>query len=253
MISGGAPLSPKIAWFFRDAGITILEGYGLTETSAANFVNRVGNNKIGTVGLPLPGIQVRIAEDGEILIKGRGVMREYWKNPEATKEVLEADGWFHTGDIGMVDADGFLKITDRKKDIIVTAGGKNVAPQNIENLMKTHPLISQVVIHGDKRKYLSALITLDADALKKLAGERGWGNGSYAELTQKPEVHKAIEDAVSGFNGQLASFESIKKFKILEHDFSVESGEMTPSLKIKRKVITERYKNIFNGFYEDAY
>ncbi len=251
MVSGGAPLSPKIAAFFRDAGVTVLEGYGLTETSAATTVNRPNNNRLGTVGLAMPGMHLRIAEDGEILIKGPAVMREYWKNPDATRESIDKDGWFHSGDIGIIDGGGFLKITDRKKDIIVTAGGKNVAPQNIENLLKTHPLISQAVIHGDKRKFLSALITIDPDALKRMAGEQSLGNGSYAELTQKPEVQKAVEAALGDFNRQLASFESIKKFKILEHDFTVESGELTPSLKVKRKVINERYKNIFDGFYEE--
>lgn len=252
MVSGGAPLSPKIAWFFRDAGVEVLEGFGLTETSAATTVNRYGSNRVGTVGLPLPGTEVRLADDGELLLKGRGVMREYWKNPEATQEVLK-DGWFHTGDIATVDADGFVRIVDRKKDIIVTAGGKNVAPQNLENLIKTHKLISQVVVHGDKRNFLSALVTLDPDALKLFAQEHGLGNGSYAELTQKPQVYKAVQSAMDGFNAQLAKYETIKKFKILEHDFSQESGELTPSLKIKRKVVNQRYKSIFDGFYEEAY
>ncbi len=251
LISGGAPLSTQIAFFFRDAGITILEGYGLTETSAATFVNRPGDNVIGTVGPPMPETEVRIAEDGEVLLKGGGVMREYWNLPDATAEVFK-DGWFCTGDIGMM-IDGKLKITDRKKDIIVTAGGKNVAPQNIENLIKTHRLISQVVVHGDKRKFLTALVTMDPDALKSFCAEKGLGNGSYAEMTQKPEVYQAVQEALDGFNKQLASYESIKKFKILEHDFSVESGEMTPSVKVKRKVVNERYKQIFDGFYDEKY
>ncbi|HEY6105505.1 MAG TPA: long-chain fatty acid--CoA ligase, partial [Anaeromyxobacteraceae bacterium] len=158
-VSGGAPLSPKIGWFFSLVGMVILEGYGLTETSAGTFVNRPGKNKIGTVGPPVPGTEVRIAEDGEILVKGPGVMKEYFNAPAATAEVFK-DGWFLTGDIGVIDGDGYLKITDRKKDIIVTAGGKNVAPQNLENDLKTNPLISQVMVHGDKRKFLSALVTL---------------------------------------------------------------------------------------------
>jgi long-chain acyl-CoA synthetase len=252
LISGGAPLSRKIAWFFRDAGVTVLEGYGLTETSAATCVNRPTSNRIGTVGPALPGTELRIAEDGEILVRGRGVMREYWGMPEATAEALK-DGWFHTGDVGVVDPDGALRITDRKKDIIVTAGGKNVAPQNIENLVKTHKLISQVVVHGDKRKFLTALITLDPEALSAFAEERGLGNGSYAELTQKPEVHAEIQQGVDTFNDDLAKFETIKKFKILEADFTQESGELTPSLKVKRKVINDRYKKVFDSFYEERY
>jgi len=252
LISGGAPLSPQIAYFFRDAGITVLEGYGLTETSAATFVNRPGRNRIGTVGPAFPGTEVKIAEDGEILIKGRGVMTGYWNNKEATLEVFK-DGWFCTGDIGTVNSDGTLKITDRKKDIIVTAGGKNIAPQNLENMLKTHRLISQVVVHGDKRKFLSAVITLDPDALKAYCDSNTLGNGSYAEMTQKPEVEKAIQQAVDEFNNGLAKYETIKKFKILEHDFTIESGELTPSVKVKRKVVNERYKEIFDGFYQEKY
>lgn len=253
MVSGGAPLSPKVNWFFRDAGLTILEGYGLTETSAGAFVNRDDANRIGTVGQVLPGTEGKIAADGEVLIRGPGIMRGYWQNPDATHEVIDSDGWFHTGDVGVIDGGGFLRITDRKKDLIVTAGGKNVAPQNIENLVKTHKLISQVVVHGDKRKYLTALVTLDADALSEFAQGQGLGNGSYAELTQRPEVFQAVEVAIDGFNGQLASYETIKKFKVLEHDFSQATGELTPTLKVKRKVVNERYRDVFNSFYEEAY
>ena len=249
LLSGGAPLSKKINWFFRDAGIDIYEGYGLTETSAATCVNRPGRNRIGTVGPAMPGTEIKIAEDGEILIKGPGLMAKYWKNPEATDDVLK-NGWFHTGDIGLVESDGSVRITDRKKDIIVTAGGKNVAPQNIENLIKTHKLISQIVVHGDQRKFLSAVVTLDPDALQDFANANGLGNGSYAALTQKPQVLSAIQDAVEGFNGQLASYETIKKFKILEQDFSQETGELTPTLKVKRKFVNERYGEIFSSFYE---
>jgi long-chain acyl-CoA synthetase len=252
LVSGGAPLAPKIAWFFRDAGLDILEGYGLTETSAATCLNRPGRNHIGTVGLPVPGTQVRIADDGELLVRGRGVTKGYWQNEEATAEVFK-DGWFSTGDVVRIESSGAVRIVDRKKDLIITAGGKNVAPQNIENLVKTHRLISQVVVHGDKRNYLTALITLDADALKAFAEERSLGGGSYAELTQRPEVLKEVDQAMRTFNRQLASYETIKKFKILEHDFTQDSGELTPSLKVKRKVINQRYKSTLDGFYEEAY
>jgi long-chain acyl-CoA synthetase len=249
LISGAAPLAPQIAYFFRDAGFTVLEGYGLTETSAATFTNRPGDNTIGTVGRPMVGTEVRIAEDGEILIKGRGIMREYWNSPAATKEVFR-DGWFCTGDIGTLTEDGKLKITDRKKDLIVTAGGKNIAPQNIENLIKTHPLVSQVVIYGDQRKFLTALITLDPEALQAFCAKHGLGNGSYADMTQRPEVYKAVQQALDAFNAQLASFETVKRFKILEHDFSVESGELTPTVKVKRKVVNKRYQELLDAFYD---
>jgi len=253
MISGGAPLSPKIAWFLRDAGLMVLEGYGLAESSAATTVNRPDRWRIGSVGLPLPGTHLRIAADGEVLLKGRGVMRQYWQNPEATREVLDGDGWLHTGDIGFIDGGGFLHITDRKKDIIVTAGGKNVAPQKLENLLQSHPLISHAVVHGDRRKFVSALLTLDTGGLRALAAEQGLGNGSYAELTQKHEVRRVVEGIVEGFNEQLASFEAVRRFKILEHDFSIDSGELAPSMKVKRRVVYERYRDIFDGFYDERY
>jgi long-chain acyl-CoA synthetase len=249
--SGGAPLAPHTAYFFRDAGVELVEGYGLTETSAATFTNTPDDNTIGTVGRPMPGTEVRIADDGEILVRGRGVMREYWNSPEDTEEAFE-DGWFKTGDIGVLTADGKLVITDRKKDIIVTSAGKNIAPQLIENMVKTNKLISQVVVHGDRRKYLTALITLDPEVLPIFCAKQGWGEGSYAELSQKPEVHAAVQAVIDGCNAGLASFETIKKFKILDHDFSIESGELTPSIKVKRKVVFERYADILNGFYDES-
>lgn len=250
-VSGGAPLSPEIAYFFKYNDIKICEGYGLTETSAATCVNLPSDIRIGTVGKPIPGMEVIIAGDGEILIRGRGVMKGYLNRPDATAEAIDQDGWFHTGDIGVKDKDGFVRITDRKKDIIVTAGGKNVAPQNIEGMLKTKsPLISQVVIHGDKRKFISAILTLDEANLKAWAQHNGV-NGEYAQLTQRPEVRAAIEAAVSDLNRGMASYESIKKFSILDHDFVV-GDQLTPSLKVKRKVCNEKYKNIFDGFYEGS-
>jgi long-chain acyl-CoA synthetase len=235
-VSGGAPLPKKMAYFFQSAGITILEGYGLTETSAATTVNRPEKNKIGTVGRALDGTEIKIAEDGEILIRGPGVMRDYWQREEATKEVFTPDGFFKTGDIGEIDPDGYLKITDRKKDIIVTAGGKNVAPQNLENLIKSaSPLISQVVVHGDKRKYLTALITLEAEAAKKLSQD---------------EARQAVQAVLDQANAQLASYETIKKFAILEKDFEV-GQELTPSLKVKRKVVSDKYKALLDAFYDE--
>ncbi len=246
-VSGGAPLSKKIAYFFDACNVTILEGYGLTETAAATTINRPDKNKIGTVGAPLPGMEIKIAEDGEILIRGPGVMREYWKREDATKEVLIGDGWFATGDIGTVDSDNYVKITDRKKDIIVTAGGKNVAPQNLEGLFKAaSPLIGQIVVHGDKRKYLSALIVLDPDNAKSL----GAGD-DYATISQSSQAKEAIQAVLDKVNKDLAKYETIKKVCFAEADFEI-GEELTPSLKVKRKFVNEKYKAKFDGMYDEA-
>jgi long-chain acyl-CoA synthetase len=247
-VSGGAPLSTKIAYFFEQLGFIILEGYGLTETSAASFVNRPGQVAIGTVGPPLPGTEVKIAEDGEILIKGPGVMQGYYKNPEATAEVLK-DGWLYTGDIGQLDAQGRLRITDRKKDIIVTAGGKNVAPQNLENDLKTDNLVSQVMVHGDKRKFLSALVTLNEENARKWATENGVPES--AALHQDPRVIARIQRAIDALNAKQASYSTVKKFAIIPKDFTVETGELTPTLKVKRKLVTQKYKAILDAFYDE--
>jgi long-chain acyl-CoA synthetase len=247
-VSGGAPLSPKIAYFFDLLGFTILEGYGLTETSAGTCVNRPGKNRIGTVGPPVPGTEIRIAEDGEILVRGGGVMAGYHGNPAATAEMVK-DGWLATGDIGFVDDAGCLKITDRKKDIIVTAGGKNVAPQNLENELKTDPLISQVMVHGDKRKFLSALITLNEESARKWAAENGLPAGEG--LHQDPKLRARIQQAVDALNAKEASYSTIKKFAILPREFTQESGEMTPTLKVKRKAVTQKYKELLDTFYAD--
>lgn len=249
-VSGGAPLSRKIAYFFANSGVTILEGYGLTETSAATCVNRPNKVKIGSVGPAMPGTEIKIASDGEILIKGPGVMREYWGKPEATKEVISADGWFASGDIGVLDEDGYLKITDRKKDIIVTAGGKNVAPQNIENLLKaSSPLISQVMIYGDKRKYLVAIVTLEPENLGNWAKEHGL-SGDYKTLCKADKVRQAIQGIIDGANGQLAQYESIKKFHILDRDFEI-GDELTPTLKVKRKHASQKYSEILESMYDE--
>ena len=247
-VSGGAPLSTKIAWFFKLAGFEILEGYGLTETSAAAFVNRPGDVRIGTVGPPVPGTDVRIADDGEILIRGPGVMKEYYRNPEATAEVLR-DGWLYSGDIGEVDRDGYLKITDRKKDIIVTAGGKNVAPQNLENDLKTDPLVSQVMVHGDKRKFLTALITLNEENVRRWMQESGIA--AAGPLHEDARVRARIRQAVDAVNAKQASYSTIKKFAILPGDFTQESGELTPTLKVKRKYCTQKYRDVLDAFYAE--
>jgi long-chain acyl-CoA synthetase len=250
MVSGGAPLARSVAEFFHAAGILVLEGYGLTETASGTHVNRPERYKFGTVGLPFPGIETRIAEDGEILLRGPNIFKGYFKNPEATAAALK-DGWFYTGDIGEIDADGFLTITDRKKDIIVTAGGKNVAPQNIEGLLKGHPLVSQVMVYGDQRPFLVALLTLNEEALRKLAAAEGL-SGSAAELCRHEGVRRRVQQIIEERSTGLARFEQIKTFTILPEDFTQATGELTPTMKIKRKAIVEKYRAEIDAMYAAA-
>ncbi|MSP60406.1 MAG: long-chain fatty acid--CoA ligase [Myxococcales bacterium] len=253
-VSGSAPLSRHMAEFFHAADILILEGYGLTETSAASFVNRPEKYKFGTVGLPVPGTEVKIAkEDGEILIKGRGVMRGYHNLAEATRETLDSDGWLHTGDIGELDADGFLKITDRKKDLIKTSGGKYVAPQMLEGRFKAIcPFVSNVVVHGDNRNFCSALITVEDEAIKKWAKENGLEGKSYEELAGHEKVRALIQPFVDQLNAGLPSYETVKKFALLPADLTQENGELTPSLKVKRKAVEKKYKDLLDSFYTSS-
>ena len=247
-LSGGAPLSRKIAYFFDLLGLEVLEGYGLTETSAATTINRPGKIRIGTVGVPVSGTEVKIAPDGEVLIRGPGVMKGYYKAESATAEVLEPDGWFHSGDIGEIDADGYVRITDRKKDIIVTAGGKNIAPQNLENALKTHPIVSQAMVYGDKRPYLTALICVNEEAARKVAGS---APGIYAELARRPEVRAAVQAAVDAVNAGSPPYATLKRFVVMDHDFTTESGDLTPTLKVKRKACTQRYQDLLAGLYDE--
>jgi long-chain acyl-CoA synthetase len=245
-VSGGAPLARKIAYFFDLLGFNILEGYGLTETIAVTSVNLPGQNKLGTVGRPFPGVEVKIAEDGEILERGRNVMRGYLGLPEATAEVIDRDGWFRTGDIGEIDNDGYLKITDRKKDLIKTSGGKYIAPQSIEGALKTQSeVISQVVVIGDKRKYVSVLVTVVEAEAKKISGA-----ATYAEATRSAAVKQKVQEAIDKLNQTLPSYESIKRFTILERDFSQETGELTPTLKVKRKAATQKFKKEIDAMYD---
>ena len=248
-VSGAAPLNPMIAEFFHACGVTIIEGIGMTENTSFTNVNRLDNNKFGTVGQVGPGVEQRIAEDGEVLFRGDNVMKGYFKDPEGTAETIDSDGWLYTGDIGEIDDEGFLKITDRKKDLIVTAGGKNVAPQRIERIMRTSHYIAQVVAYGDKRKYISALITLEPDNIQKWAADNGLGGKSVAELASMPEVARLIESEIEQRNRQLASFETIKRFHVLPRDFSIEDGEMTPTLKIKRKVVVQKFQKELESLY----
>ena len=250
-ISGGAPLSPDIAKFFYSAGLIILEGYGLTETSPVISANNLKDYRLGSVGKPIAGVEVRIAKDGEILTRGPHVMRGYYNNEQATKDTISADGWFHTGDIGVIE-DGFLRITDRKKDIIVTAGGKNIAPQPIENMLKTNKYVSQAVMIGDKRKFPVVLIVPDWDQLEKWAAHKQIVWTSRAELMAMPTVQAKMEKEVKEQLKGLASFEIPKKVKLIEHDFSIERGELTPTLKVKRRVIDKTYKAQIDELYVGA-
>ncbi|MFG1944349.1 AMP-dependent synthetase/ligase [Nonomuraea sp. NPDC048826] len=248
-ISGAAPLSRDIAEFFDAAGLTILEGYGLTESSAGSFLNRPENVKFGSVGQPLPGTQVRIADDGEILIGGRGIMRGYHGLPDETAEALE-DGWLHTGDIGELDDQGRLIITDRKKELIKTSGGKYVAPTHLEGRVKAAcPFLSHVFVHGDRRNYCTALVTLDMDVARPWAEAEGLPTDPE-ELRGHPRMREEVQKAVDQVNADQASYATIKKFEILSQDFTVETGELTPSLKVKRKAVEERYGETLDSFYD---
>lgn len=252
-ISGSAPLSREMAEFFHAAGILICEGYGLTESSAASCVNRPSAYRFGTVGQPVPGVEVKIADDGEILLGGRGIMRGYRNLPEVTSETLTEDRWLMTGDIGELDADGFVRITDRKKDLIKTSGGKYVAPQKIEGTLKAYcPYLSQVIVHGDRRNFCSALVTLDDEAIPKWAAEHGVAGSSAADYCTNEAVIAMVQKAIDELNGELASYETIKRFAILPRDLTVEDGELTASLKVKRKVVEKKHAAILDGFYADA-
>ena len=247
-VSGGAPLSPAIAEFFHAAGLLILEGYGLTETTAAITVNTPFDYRFGTVGKAIGDVKIKIAEDGEILIHSKKVMKGYYKDLESTERTLK-DGWFHTGDIGEVSPEGYLRITDRKKDLIKTAGGKYVAPQRLENLLKANRFISQVHIHGDQKKYIVALLTLNMDAVEEFASSSGVNMKDRDKLVEQPKVKELARRAVADANAHLASFESIKNFAILPKDFTIESGELTPSLKVKRKVVDTKYHDLIEKLY----
>jgi long-chain acyl-CoA synthetase len=247
LISGGAPLAAEIAEFFEGARLIILEGYGLTETVAAAFLNHQKNYRFGTVGLALDVVDTKIADDGEILVRGPSIFRQYYNNPPATAEAIDGEGWFHTGDIGVLE-DGFLRITDRKKDLIVTAGGKKVAPQALENALKARsPLFSQVLVYGDKRPYCVALVTLSDESRKRFAGA-----GGEESLPESAEARAAVQKEIDALNATLASFESIKRFAILPGDLTEASGDLTPKLSIKRKVVIEKYRSILDGLYRGA-
>jgi long-chain acyl-CoA synthetase len=251
-VSGGAPLAREIAEFFGAAGLLILEGYGLTETSPVITVNRPDAIKPGSVGLPIKDVEVKIAADGEILTRGPHVMKGYFKKPDATAEAIDPEGWFHTGDIGVIDERGFLTITDRKKDIIVTSGGKNIAPQPIERLLKSSPLVGEVVMIGDRRNFPAALVIPAFEALEKWARDQGVAFASREELIARPEVVALYDRAVKELTGHLAQFERIKKIALLPREFSIETGELTPKLSVKRRVVEQKYKDVIDRLYEGA-
>jgi len=250
-VSGGGPLAPALCRFFYSIGLTVLEGYGLTETSPVTNVNTLEDFRIGTVGKPIPGTEVRIASDGEILVRGPQVMKGYYRKPEATAECLDSDGWLATGDVGELDGEGFLRITDRKKDIIVTAGGKNVAPQPIENRLKTHPLIEQAIMIGDRRRYCVMLIVPAFDPLEAWARDAGIQWQGRESLVADPRVVEHVQSEALGMLGDLASFETPKKFALLPEELTEENGFLTPSLKVKRRVVDERLAEIIDRLYED--
>ncbi len=255
-ISGGAPLGERLGHFFHGAGVLILEGYGLTETTAAATVNRPDDFKMGTVGKPVPGAAVRIADDGEILLRGGMVFSGYWRNEAATREVMLDDDWFATGDIGELDDDGFLRITGRKKELIVTAAGKNVAPAVLEDAVRAHPLVSQVMVIGDQQPFIAALVTLDIGELSKWAEERGASSGSEPDALarellddDRETLRREIQTAVDEANARVSRAESIREFRILAEDFTVASGELTPTLKMRRSVISERHQDPIGEIY----
>jgi long-chain acyl-CoA synthetase len=249
-ISGGAPLGERLGHFFRGIGVTVFEGYGLTETTAAASVNHDDALRIGTVGQPLPGVEFRIADDGEVLIRGGIVMRGYWKNEDATKEAIDSEGFFHTGDLGELDGDGFLKITGRKKEILVTAGGKNVAPAVLEDRLRAHRLVSQCIVVGDQRPFIAALITLDEEALPGWLESKGKDAGLTAEqLRDDEDLLAELDAAVKDANKAVSQAESIKKFRVLGTDFTEDNGMLTPSLKLKRSVVMKEFDSEVEGLY----
>ena len=247
-VTGAAPIAQEILEFFYACGVPVMEGWGMTETSTAATINRRHEFRFGSVGKPFPGVDVKIAEDGEILVKGANIFRGYYKNQDATKETI-VDGWLHTGDIGRIDEDGFLYITGRKKDIIITAGGKNITPANLENWLKQDQYISQAVVYGDRRPYLTALITLDPESIGPWAEQQGLGTADPAELAKRDEVRAMVQKVVEQVNSRVGPVEQIKKFTILPQDLSQETGELTPTLKVKRNVVYEKYDDELDAMY----
>lgn len=250
IVSGGAPANPEVILFFNSIGMNVVEGYGLTETAAPTNVNRIGQVRPGTVGTLLPSVEIKIADDGEILFRGPSIFKGYYKLDEQSREVF-SDGWFHTGDIGELDQDGYLKITDRKKDIIVNSAGKNIAPQKIEGMLKNIPGVNQAVVFGDKKKTLVALLTLDEQSICEVARDHNWEFSGYDELLGKPELMSYFKNEINKVSPSLADYERVRNFSILPQELSVEAGELTATLKIKRNVLKEKYKDLIESLYRE--
>ncbi|WP_433255279.1 AMP-dependent synthetase/ligase [Streptosporangium sp. CA-135522] len=248
-VSGGSALGERLAHFFRGVGIEVFEGWGLTETSAPSSVNMPDANKIGTVGKPFPGVTIGIGDDGEVLVKGRHIFHGYWNDDKATAEAVDADGWFHTGDVGELDKDGYLRITGRKKEILVTAAGKNVAPAPMEDLIRAHPLISQAMVVGDDRPFVGAIITLDPEALEQWKGANGRASATLADLSTDPAILAEAQKAVDRANRSVSKAEQIKKFVVLDSDISEESGHLTPTLKVKRNIVMRDFAKHIDSLY----
>jgi long-chain acyl-CoA synthetase len=250
-VTGAAPISPEILEFFWACGVLVLEGYGMTETSTAATLNRIDDFKFGSVGKPFHGVELKIADDGEVLVKGPNIFRGYYKNEAATRETV-VDGWLHTGDLGRIDEDGFLYITGRKKDIIITAGGKNITPANLENGLKQCQYVSQAVVYGDRRPYLTAIVTLDPEEIAVYAKEHALGTTDGAELAKREEIKALIQHVLDDVNSKVARVEQVKKFTILPHDLTQETGELTPTMKVKRNIVYEKYASVFDAMYKES-
>lgn len=251
LVSGSAPLPRMIAEFFDAVGLTVIEGYGLTEAAPVLTVNPLDRPKFGTVGRAIPGVELRIAEDGEILARGPNIMRGYYNSPETTRAVLDPDGWLHTGDIGTLDREGYLTITDRKKDLILTSGGKIVAPQPIENELRRHPLVAEAILLGDRRKFIAALLLPDFTALERRLAALGRPGGTRDALVGRADVVALFQEAVDAVNATLAPFETIKRFTLIPSEFTVAGGEITPTMKVKRRVVEERWRAVIDKLYEE--
>jgi long-chain acyl-CoA synthetase len=251
-VSGGAALGREFGEFFESVGLKVIEGYGLTETSPVIAANRVDNYKFGSVGMAIPGVEVKIDHDGEILTRGPNVMKGYWNDKQATKEVMDKEGWLHTGDIGVIDAEGFVYITDRKKHLFVSSGGKNIAPQPLENLFLSSRYIEQFMLIGDRRMYLTALIVPDFDSLQEFADARNISYASNADLAKNSTINELIETEISQVQKDLANYERVRRFTLLESPFTIESGELTPTQKVKRKAVEERYARLIDGMYSSV-
>jgi long-chain acyl-CoA synthetase len=252
LVSGGAALPEELALIYIGAGIPIIQGYGLTETSPVITASSIQVNRVGTVGKPIPNVEIRIAVDGEIETRGPNVMRGYYNKPEETRAVFTDDGWFRTGDIGTIDADGFLRITDRKKELFKTSGGKYIAPQPVEQLIKGSPFVNQVVLVGNGRKFPAALIVPDWERVLSYAQLKGINTRDRAELCKHPRIIDLFERQIAGLTSDLAQFEKVKKIALLENELTIESGELTPTLKVKRRVVDEKYRGVIDELYRNA-